>query len=199
MNYDFLQNYNIPINRQSNNKQQYNQYAGGSNSTMEGAHGSYSMNSNESIPSVNTAYYGYGGSNAYENNFQSSTGISAGYYQNPERFIPPSKHNTGYMPQKPIYKRKNNTPGGGSAAKKEPTIPEVTNDGKLAMFLGRDESYPDELNSLIHPLSCDLCNTKMNSRLLAKDHYESKAHDKHISAWLFKVSTGDTFVVNCLL
>ncbi|KAH8386393.1 hypothetical protein KR093_000215 [Drosophila rubida] len=54
------------------------------------------------------------------------------------------------------------------------------------MFQGRDESYPDELNKLILPLSCQLCKCQMTSMKSAKDHYESKAHDRHISAWLAK-------------
>ncbi|XP_064536896.1 zinc finger matrin-type protein 1 [Drosophila montana] len=56
----------------------------------------------------------------------------------------------------------------------------------LAMFQGRDESYPEELNKLIQPLSCQLCKAQMTSMKSAKDHYESKAHDRHISAWLAK-------------
>lgn len=56
----------------------------------------------------------------------------------------------------------------------------------LAIFQGRDESYPDELNKLIQPLSCQLCKAQMTSMKSAKDHYESKAHDRHISAWLAK-------------
>ncbi|XP_017872381.1 PREDICTED: zinc finger protein 346 [Drosophila arizonae] len=56
----------------------------------------------------------------------------------------------------------------------------------LVLFQGRDESYPDELNKLIHPLSCQLCKSQMTSMKSAKDHYESKAHDRHISAWLAK-------------
>lgn len=56
----------------------------------------------------------------------------------------------------------------------------------LLIFPGRDESYPDELNKLILPLSCQLCKAQMTSIKSAKDHYESKAHDRHISAWLAK-------------
>ncbi|XP_034489566.1 zinc finger RNA-binding protein [Drosophila innubila] len=56
----------------------------------------------------------------------------------------------------------------------------------LVIFQGRDESYPDELNKLILPLSCELCRTQMTSMKSAKDHYESKSHDRHISAWLAK-------------
>ncbi|XP_068159350.1 zinc finger protein 346 [Drosophila tropicalis] len=56
----------------------------------------------------------------------------------------------------------------------------------LVMFPGRDESYPDELNKLIKPLSCKLCQTQMTSMKSARDHYESKSHDRHISAWLAK-------------
>ncbi|KAH8388675.1 hypothetical protein KR200_000437 [Drosophila serrata] len=60
-------------------------------------------------------------------------------------------------------------------------------DGKtLALFPGRDKSYPDELNRLIGPLSCELCKAQMTSLKCARDHYESKAHDRHISAWLAK-------------
>ncbi|XP_065365179.1 zinc finger protein 346-like isoform X2 [Calliphora vicina] len=186
MNYDFLQSYNIPVARQSTD----NQYANTNNSKMEGAYGNYSMQSSQSAAAVNTAYYGYGGANLYNESYQSAgiaTGSSGDYYQNPDRYIPPSKHGTGYVPHRTPFKRKINTvAGGGSAAKKEAPIAEVSSDGKLLIFLGRDESYPDELNSLIHPLSCDLCNIKMNSRMIAKDHYESKAHDKHISSWLLK-------------
>lgn len=56
----------------------------------------------------------------------------------------------------------------------------------LVMFQGRDLSYPDELNKLIQPLSCQLCKSQMTSMKSAKDHYESKSHDRHISAWLAK-------------
>ncbi|KAH8245493.1 hypothetical protein KR032_010895 [Drosophila birchii] len=60
-------------------------------------------------------------------------------------------------------------------------------DGKaLALFPGRDKSYPDELNRLIGPLFCELCKAQMTSVKCARDHYESKAHDRHISAWLAK-------------
>lgn len=56
----------------------------------------------------------------------------------------------------------------------------------VVMFQGRDQSYPDELNKLIQPLSCQLCKSQMTSMKSAKDHYESKSHDRHISAWLAK-------------
>ncbi|KAH8295905.1 hypothetical protein KR044_001618 [Drosophila immigrans] len=56
----------------------------------------------------------------------------------------------------------------------------------MVMFQGRDSSYPEELNKLILPLSCQLCKCQMTSMRSAKDHYESKAHDRHISAWLAK-------------
>ncbi|KMY96664.1 zinc finger protein 346 [Drosophila simulans] len=59
-------------------------------------------------------------------------------------------------------------------------------DGELVLFPGRDESYPEELNRLIGPLNCQLCKVQMTSRKRARDHYESKAHDRHISAWLAK-------------
>ncbi|XP_017066427.1 zinc finger matrin-type protein 3 [Drosophila eugracilis] len=59
-------------------------------------------------------------------------------------------------------------------------------DGKLGLFPGRDESYPEELNRLIGPLNCELCKAQMTSRKCARDHYESKAHDRHISDWLAK-------------
>ncbi|KAH8397993.1 hypothetical protein KR222_009177, partial [Zaprionus bogoriensis] len=58
--------------------------------------------------------------------------------------------------------------------------------GGLVLFQGRDQSYPDELNRLIQPLACQLCRSQMTSMKSAKDHYESKAHDRHISAWLAK-------------
>ncbi|KAM7346695.1 zinc finger RNA-binding protein-like [Cochliomyia hominivorax] len=183
MSFEFLQNYNIPPTRRSTGD-----YYGKSqnDSTMEGAYGTYSLTSIQDTPTVNTAYYGYGGSNYYSENYVSNTTTPNDYYQNPERFIPPAKHGTGYVPQKPAFKRKSKSVNGGSPAKKVAPIEEVTSDGKLVMFFGRDESYPGELNKLIHPLSCDLCNVKMNSKTIAKDHYESKVHDKHISAWLFK-------------
>ncbi|XP_017011294.2 zinc finger matrin-type protein 4 [Drosophila takahashii] len=57
---------------------------------------------------------------------------------------------------------------------------------ELALFPGRDESYPEELNRLIGPLNCELCKVQVTSRKCARDHYESKAHDRHISAWLAK-------------
>jgi len=59
-------------------------------------------------------------------------------------------------------------------------------DNKLVLFPGRDESYPEELNRLIGPLHCELCKVQVTSRKCARDHYESKAHDRHISAWLAK-------------
>ncbi|XP_017057715.1 zinc finger protein 346 [Drosophila ficusphila] len=59
-------------------------------------------------------------------------------------------------------------------------------DNKLVLFPGRDESYPEELNRLIGALNCELCKVQMTSRKCARDHYESKAHDRHISAWLAK-------------
>lgn len=185
MNYDFLQSYNIPTTPHQSTD---NQYTTATNyTTIEGAYGTYST---ETTPAVNTDYYGYGGgSNAYNQNYvaypdknASAAGSAGEAYQNPNRFIPPSKHGTGYTPTKPPLKRKYNTGPG----KKPEAIVEVTSDGKLVLFVGRDESYPDELNALIHPLTCDLCNIKMNSRTSAKDHYESKPHDKNISSWLCK-------------
>lgn len=205
MSYDFLQNYNIPnAPRDANNY--YDKI--NSTSTMQGAYGTYSMHSTQTndIPAVNTAYYGYGGGTSYYPDSYVSTprdtssvadtstttsaeASSSSYYNNPDRFIPPAKQGTGYKPFKKTFKRKNKSgEDGGSGAKKEAPIEEVTSNGELVMFTGRDESYPKELNELIHPLACDLCNIKMNSRIIAKDHYQSKAHDKHISAWLTKVS-----------
>ncbi|ALC49971.1 CG1231 [Drosophila busckii] len=61
-----------------------------------------------------------------------------------------------------------------------------TEGSKLIFFSGRDESYPAELNKLIEPLSCQLCKTQMTSMKCAKDHYGSKAHDRHMNAWLAK-------------
>lgn len=57
----------------------------------------------------------------------------------------------------------------------------------LIMFYGRDESYPYELNKLIHPTSCELCNVQMNSLRSARDHFSSKVHDRNITLWLKKV------------
>ena len=195
MNYDFLQNCHIP--RQSSN----NQYYSSNYSTMDGAYGSYSMQPTQSsAPAVNTSYYGYGGTNTYSESYASYrdnissrsaiAGSTEETYHHPERFIAPSKQGTGYVPYKTAFKRKFSGTGGsgGSAAKKEANFVEISSDGKLVIFLGRDESYPDELNALIHPLSCDLCNVKMNSRTSAKDHYESKVHDKSLTSWLGKVS-----------
>lgn len=68
--------------------------------------------------------------------------------------------------------------------KLSPTM--TTESNSLVMFQGRDQSYPDELNKLIQPLSCQLCKSQMTSMKSAKDHYESKSHDRHISAWLAK-------------
>ncbi|XP_073828342.1 uncharacterized protein isoform X2 [Musca autumnalis] len=70
--------------------------------------------------------------------------------------------------------------------KKHEPIAEIDEKGDLAMFTGRHPTYPDELNALIHPLSCDLCKLKMNSVISAKDHYESKSHDKSITNWITK-------------
>lgn len=49
------------------------------------------------------------------------------------------------------------------APKRLDNISEYDEQGNLNIFIGRDSSYPDELNALIHPASCDLCKTKMNS------------------------------------
>ncbi|XP_061394045.1 zinc finger matrin-type protein 3-like [Musca vetustissima] len=70
--------------------------------------------------------------------------------------------------------------------KKQEPVAEYDEKGNMAMFTGRHPSYPDELNALIHPSSCDLCNMKMNSVISAKDHYESKSHDKSITNWITK-------------
>ncbi|XP_037936776.1 zinc finger matrin-type protein 3-like [Teleopsis dalmanni] len=86
------------------------------------------------------------------------------------RFIPPGKHDTNYIPPK-VQKRKY---ASGPGVKEQST----------AIFVGRDVSYPEELNAIIQPLRCDLCKTSMNSLQNAKDHYESKAHDRNITNWL---------------
>lgn len=54
------------------------------------------------------------------------------------------------------------------------------------LFMGRDESYPPELNKLLNPFFCGVCNSRLNSIKSANIHYESKAHDKQISNWLKK-------------
>ncbi|XP_030379544.1 zinc finger matrin-type protein 3 isoform X2 [Scaptodrosophila lebanonensis] len=92
------------------------------------------------------------------------------------RFLPPWKHEMACPPSssRPLKRKLD-----------EKTV--ESKDGKhIVMFPGRDASYPDELNLLIHPLSCELCKVQLSSIRHAKDHYESKAHDRHISAWLAK-------------
>ncbi|XP_055845254.1 uncharacterized protein DDB_G0292186-like [Episyrphus balteatus] len=54
------------------------------------------------------------------------------------------------------------------------------------LFMGRNESYPDELNSLMNPFFCGVCNSRLNSIKSANIHYESKAHDKQVSNWMKK-------------
>ncbi|XP_054730557.1 zinc finger matrin-type protein 3-like [Anastrepha obliqua] len=99
-------------------------------------------------------------------------------YQNINRYIPPGLQGTNYippLPAKPPLKRKYSAGPGNT---------EAATDGLLVIFQGRDGSYPDELNKLIHPLHCTLCDVQMNSSKSAKDHYESKQHDRHITNWL---------------
>jgi hypothetical protein len=47
-----------------------------------------------------------------------------------------------------------------------------------------EDTYPDELKKLMKPLVCDLCDSKMNSVVSSKMHYQSKIHEKKISAWI---------------
>ncbi|XP_067636721.1 zinc finger protein 346-like [Eurosta solidaginis] len=107
-------------------------------------------------------------------------------YQNVNRFIPPGLQGTNYVPPPPKPQKRKYDAGPG---KRFPYIKETTADGQLVIFQGRDESYPDELNKLIHPLNCGLCDVKMNSIKSAKDHYESKPHDRAITNWLTKTYT----------
>ncbi|XP_075156076.1 zinc finger matrin-type protein 1-like [Haematobia irritans] len=62
--------------------------------------------------------------------------------------------------------------------------PECDEKGEVVLFMGRDETYPDALNALLHHMSCNLCNVKFNSPGSARDHYESKAHDKALTGWI---------------
>ncbi|KAH8349897.1 hypothetical protein KR084_009082 [Drosophila pseudotakahashii] len=98
------------------------------------------------------------------------------------RLLAPGKQagNPGDSPaMRPPLKRK-------AERMEEDPLPEADGNNKLALFPGRDESYPEELNRLIGPLNCELCKVQVTSRKCARDHYESKAHDRHISAWLAK-------------
>ncbi|XP_036344622.1 zinc finger matrin-type protein 3-like [Rhagoletis pomonella] len=114
-------------------------------------------------------------------------------YQNINRYIPPGLQGTNYVPPLPSKPQKRKYDSGPGRSKLDP-LAETTLDGKLVIFHGRDTSYPDELNKLIHPLHCSLCDVQMNSSKSAKDHYESKQHDRHITTWLNKnfVEKGQT-------
>lgn len=51
-----------------------------------------------------------------------------------------------------------------------------------------EDSYPDDLKTLIQAYDCQLCSVKMNSATSARMHYESKNHDKKINSWLLEWS-----------
>ncbi|XP_055381799.1 zinc finger matrin-type protein 3-like [Condylostylus longicornis] len=55
---------------------------------------------------------------------------------------------------------------------------------EMALYAGRNTLYPEELNNLILPLFCKLCNAALNSAKSAHFHYLSKSHDKKINNWL---------------
>ncbi|XP_055914087.1 probable serine/threonine-protein kinase clkA [Eupeodes corollae] len=67
-----------------------------------------------------------------------------------------------------------------------PSEPSNDNSSAPALFMGRDQSYPNELNALMNPFFCGVCNSRLNSIKSANIHYESKAHDKHITNWMKK-------------
>uniref|UniRef100_A0A1A9WSC5 C2H2-type domain-containing protein n=1 Tax=Glossina brevipalpis TaxID=37001 RepID=A0A1A9WSC5_9MUSC len=186
MNYDFLRTYSIPLRHSSGDK-----HISQMNRTYEQREAATNYETLLPPPApplpLAAADYDRGSYTYYDDNTMinyvgPASNAAEVCYKN--RFIPPAgKHGINYLPEihgKPV-KRKYNA-GPGSIEK----ISETTADGKLVLFQGRDESYPDELNKLIHPMSCELCDVKMNSLLSAKDHYESKVHDRGLSAWLKK-------------
>lgn len=103
-------------------------------------------------------------------------------YQN-NSYVPLGLHGTNcapIIPSKPLKRKYDVGPGNIS---KDAVTGTATN-GQLVIFYGRDVSYPEDLNKLMHPLHCALCGVQMNSSKSAKDHYESKQHDRHITNWL---------------
>uniref|UniRef100_A0A1A9VRK9 C2H2-type domain-containing protein n=1 Tax=Glossina austeni TaxID=7395 RepID=A0A1A9VRK9_GLOAU len=186
MNYDFLRTYSIPLTHNSGDKQTSQMNRSYNQREVANSYETLMPPPAPPLPTIGASDYDHGSYAYYDdstmiNYVGQSNHAAEACYKN--RFIPAGKHGISYLPEihsKPV-KRKYNA-GPGSIEK----ITETTADGKLVLFQGRDESYPDELNKLIHPMSCELCNVKMNSLLSAKDHYESKIHDRGLSAWLKK-------------
>uniref|UniRef100_W8CBV3 Zinc finger protein 385D n=1 Tax=Ceratitis capitata TaxID=7213 RepID=W8CBV3_CERCA len=104
-------------------------------------------------------------------------------YQNFNRYIPAGLQGTNYTPPPVSIPQKRKYDVGPGSSTKEPSD-QPASYGSLVIFQGRDPSYPDELNKLIHPLHCALCFVQMNSAKSARDHYQSKQHDRHITSWL---------------
>ncbi|XP_011204382.2 zinc finger matrin-type protein 3 [Bactrocera dorsalis] len=117
----------------------------------------------------------------FSNEGQLQTMESHNQYQNFNRYIPPGLQGistTPLMPPKPLKRKYDVGPGS------KDMVTETSTNGQLVIFYGRDVSYPEDLNKLLHPLHCTLCGVQMNSSKSAKDHYESKQHDRHITNWL---------------
>lgn len=174
MSYDYASSYGKTSTPSGTVAYDPSQYSGVDYAAIQGSYGTPTANS---VPEINKEYYGYGATSTY--NKMGYTAPTDGYQQ------VGAKQPTKYGEYKASLKRKF-LDLGANRFKKPEEIAEFDDSGKLAIFIGRDKSYPDELNSLIHPATCDLCNMKMNSLASAKDHYESKAHDKNITHWLTK-------------
>ncbi|XP_011177186.1 zinc finger protein 385D [Zeugodacus cucurbitae] len=119
----------------------------------------------------------------FTNEGQQQTMDIPNQYQNINRYIPPGLQGTTIAPitpSKPLKRKYELGPGSVS----KDTVAEKSTSGALVIFYGRDTSYPEDLNKLMHPLHCALCGVQMNSSKSAKDHYESKPHDRHITNWL---------------
>lgn len=117
----------------------------------------------------------------FSNEGQLQTMETDNQYQNVNRYIPPGLQGTNsapITPPKPLKRKYDVGPGSKDVVTETPT------NGQLVIFYGRDVSYPEDLNKLLHPLHCTLCGVQMNSSKSAKDHYESKQHDRHITNWL---------------
>lgn len=106
--------------------------------------------------------------------------------------------NTSFINGKPKYtsfrnfrdhfsKRTNNSNFNQQQIQQAPHTPDL--------FMGRDESYPPELNKLMNPFYCGVCNSRLNSIKSANVHYESRAHDKHLTNWMKKTYADKGLVV----
>uniref|UniRef100_A0A1A9WZV2 Matrin-type domain-containing protein n=1 Tax=Glossina brevipalpis TaxID=37001 RepID=A0A1A9WZV2_9MUSC len=136
---------------------------------------------------MDAAVYGQGSHAYYDDNTMISYVGSASNAAEAcfkDRFTTSGKHDINCFPE--IYGNAANRKNDAGSASIE-KLSETSNEGKMVIFQGRDESYPDELNKLIHPMSCEVCNVKTNSLSSAKDHYESRVHDRRLTAWLNKI------------